>query len=377
MNALIGRGFLVALAGLLSGCGDSPKPLAPPIPRVRVFEVGLKASGQIRTISGQLAAADRSPLSFGIAGTVDRVNVSQGDLVEAEQVLATLDPEPLRLNLRQARSGLAAARARSIESEKAYERASALLTGGVISQADAEVATANVRSARASLRGAQAEVEQSERDLRRGELRSPFDGRIAERFIEPFQETGANEAAFVLLGSDALIVKLSVPEVLIRNVDYAQQVRVTFPTDLELEQIGVVSLIAARAGSGNSFPVEIQLPTSEADLRPGMTASVTFNFDAYLEGQTVYLIPISTVAIEVDLREVGRTQDELVSVFIVDSETSRLRVAKIHVGGLRGNQLEVYDGLKAGDKVVSAGVSFLRDGMEVEIWSPEQGLTGG
>jgi len=49
----------------------------------------------------------------------------------------------------------------------------------------------------------------------------------------------------------------------------------------------------------------------------------------------------------------------------------------VRIGGLRGNQLEVYEGLEPGDKVVSAGVAFLRDGMEAELWSPERGLGGG
>ena len=117
----------------------------------------------------------------------------------------------------------------------------------------------------------------------------------------------------------------------------------------------MVSLIGAQAGRGNSFPVEIQLPNSGADLRPGMSASVTFNFDAYLAGRRAYLIPLSAIAIDVGLLAGGNAEDAEVPVFVFDEETGRLRVQKVRLGGLRGNQLEVFEGLEPGDKVISAG----------------------
>ncbi len=375
-----GRLRLLGLLLLLEvqlGCGRAEEPTNSRPPRVKAFEVGEEALGQIRSISGQVAAAHRSPLSFGVSGTVDRVNSSAGDRVAEGQVLATLDDEPLKIAVALARSKLAGSRAVLVEAEQAYGRAERLIEAGALSNAEFEIATSNVRSARANLRGAQSELEQAERDLRRGDLRAPFDGQLAERSIEPFQEVGANAPAFVLQADQALKIELQVPEALIREVDYNQAVRVRFPTLEDVELVGLVSLIGAQAGTGNSFPVEIQLPNSEADLRPGMTASVTFNFDAYLEGRRAYLIPLAAIAIDVGLLAGGDAEDAEVPVFVFDEETGRLRVQKVRLGGLRGNQLEVFEGLEPGDKVISAGVAFLRDGMEVELWSPELGLGDG
>ncbi len=368
---------LLLLLEVQLGCGRAEEPTNSRLPRVKAFEVGEEALGQIRSISGQVAAAHRSPLSFGVSGTVDRVNSSAGDRVAEGQVLATLDDEPLKIAVALARSKLAGSRAVLVEAEQAYGRAERLLEEGAGSRANFEVATSNVRSTRASLRGAQSELEQAERDLRRGDLRAPFDGQLAERSIEPFQEVGASASAFVLQADRALKIELQVPEALIREVDYNQAVRVRFPTLTNVELVGLVSLIGAQAGTGNSFPVEIQLPNSEADLRPGMSASVTFNFDAYLAGRRAYLIPLSAIAIDVGLLAGGNAEDAEVPVFVFDEETGRLRVQKVRLGGLRGNQLEVFEGLKPGDKVISAGVAFLRDGMEVELWSPELGLGDG
>jgi RND family efflux transporter MFP subunit len=369
--------FGIAILGSALACGPPNEPPQPRPPRVRVFEVSEESSGQARTVSGQLAAAKSSPLAFGVAGTVDSVKVDQGDAVDEGQVLATLDAEPLRMELERARSRLSANRATLVETERAYERASGLLSQRAVAQSEVEVAEANVKSARAALRGSQSQVEDAERDLRRAELRAPFSGTIAQRSIDPFQEIGANEAAFVLQGEGALVVKAQVAEAVIRNVDYAQPVRVTFPTSPDVELVGVVSLIAARAGAGNAFPVEVQLPDSEADLRPGMTARVTFNFAQYLEGRTAYLIPLSAIAIDVGLLAGKSDQDPEVPVFLFDEATGRARVRNIRVGDLRGNQLEVLEGLEPGDQVISAGVPFLHDGMEVRRWSRTSGLGGG
>lgn len=368
---------LLGLSSLAVACGSAPEATAPPIPRVKVFEVGDEAQGQLRSISGELAAAKTSPLSFGVAGTVDRVHVNQGATVKEGQILATLDREPLRLQLQRKRSDLSSSNAKAAEAKQEFDRAKTLADQGVGSRANVEVATATLKSARAILRGHQAAVEEAERDLGRAELRAPFAGGIAERSVDPFEEVGVNTAVFLLQSDEALVVKVQVPEVLVRHVDYAQPVRVTFPTQEGLDLAGVVSLIGAQAGSGNSFAVEVQLLESRDGLRPGMTAKVAFNFDAYLEGKTSYLIPLSAIAIDAALIQGGSPEREEVPVYLLNEEAGRVEQRMVRIGGLRGNQLEVFDGLQPGDKVISAGVAFLRDGMEAERWFADQGLSDG
>lgn len=323
-----------------------------------------------------IAAADASSLSFGVGGTVDRVVADVGQVVEERQLLATLDAKPLRLATERARAELGGARAKVVEARQAYERAQRLLPQRAVSKAEVEVATATFRSARANLDSAHSALEEAERDLERTELRAPFAGTVAERSLEPFQEIGANDAAFVLQSNDALVVQASIPEALVRLVHYNQRARVRFPSlDDESEALGLVTLIGAQAGDGNAFPIEVTLRSSDPALRAGMSASLTFNFDAYLGGRSAYLIPVSALALDAGLTDrLAVAGDQEVPVFVFDEATSTLELRRVRVGGVRGNELEVFEGLEPGDKVVSAGVAFLRDGMEVDLWSPEQGL---
>ena len=353
-------------------------------PRVKYFIIGERATGQSRRISGKLVAAESSPLSFGVGGTVEEVLVVQGDVVSQGQRLAALDAEPLRLAVEQARAQLNISRAKVAETKQVYDRTVTLFEKRASSQAEVDTATANHGAARGNLRATQSDLDRKERDLSQAELKAPFAGTIAARSIDPFQEISAGSEAFVLQTADALEAEVRVPETLIRDVDYGQVVQVTFPTLADTVVSGVVSEIGSRVENGNAFPVSIQLSSTEADLRPGMTASVTFNFDAYLDGQTVYLIPLSAIAIELGMIRQARAQNTndtndaeasrgTAPIFVID-DANQLQVRNIQVGDLRGNQLEVFDGLTAGEKIVSAGVAFLREGMRVELWTPEQGL---
>lgn len=367
---------LVLVATLALGCSKAPESEVEAIPRVRVFEVGETTLGQVRTLSGEVAAGTTSPLSFGVAGTVDKVLVTRGASVAPGDLLATLDAKPLKLSLDQARAELSGARAKLEEAEQSYERATKLLAERAVTKAEHEVATSQLGSARASLQSARSRADQAERDLERTELRAPFSGQIAERSLDAFQEISASEPAFVLQGDQILKVRLQVPDTLIRNVDYGKAAQVRFPTVPDLTLVGIITLIGAQAGAGSAYPVDVQLPETETDLRPGMTASVTFNFDQSPDGEAVYLLPLSAVAVDVGLLRPGLAP-LTVPVFVLDESSGTLAVREIQVRELRGNRLEVHAGLSPGDKVVSAGVPFLREGMEVEVWQPELGLSDG
>ena len=366
---------------LSHGCGeDLPVRVEEP-PRVKYFVVGDQATGQSRRISGRLVAADSSPLSFGVGGTVAQVLVAQGDAVRQGQLLAALDVQPLRFAVEQARADLTVAAAKAAETKQTYGRTLDLLAKGVASQAEVDTATANHASARGNLQALRSALKRKEWDLSHAELVAPFSGVIASRSVEPFQEMSADTEAFVLQTANALEVELRVPETLIRDVDHGQTVEVTFPAIAGLTLGGVVNEIGSRAETGNAYPVSIRLWGADADLRPGMTANVTFNFDAYLDDRTAYLIPLAAIAIEFGAirraREGGVPLSEsTVPLFVID-DANRLQVRDVVVGDLRGNRLEVYEGLEAGEKIVSAGVSFLREGMVVELWTPERGLMDG
>lgn len=368
--------LLTAALTAAPGCGEDAAPDVEPTHRVRVFVVGKRSTGQSRRISGRVEAADESTLSFGVGGQVAKVIAQRGQTVVEGQELARLDDEPHRLAAEEARANLASARARLVEAEATYDRVKDLVARRAAAQKELDAATTGLATADGDVKAAQGALDRAQLDLARTRLVAPFPGQVVDVTIDPFQDVAAGEPAVVLSAAGALKVELLVPETMIRDVDYGQTVRVTFPT-LEGEEVpATVTRIGAAAESGNAFPVTVRLAESEADLRPGMTAGVTFDFSAYLDGRTAYLVPLSALAIDAALlREPPADADagsREAPLFVFDPETGTVRYRAVRVGDLRGNEVEVFEGLESGDQVVSAGVAFLRDGMRAAVWEPRR-----
>ena len=371
--------FLCLSLLLVAACSDAPVEQAAAVPRVKTVVIGETAQGQVRRISGTLIAADSSTLSFAVSGTVDKVNVSAGQSVSEGQVLASLQKRPFELNVQNSRAELNIARGQLNEKSKRYQRMQELYDENIVSGSELDVAEAELNTANGNLAAAQSRLENAERDLKKTTLTAPFAGKLAERNIDPFQEVSVGMEAFILESSGTLQAEVLVPETMIRDVDHAQLVQVEFPTLDDVQIAGEVIEIGSQVQAGNAFPVKVQLAPNQVDLRPGMSAAVVFNFRDYLDNQTVFMVPLAAVALEAGLlsnygkpRPDGRQRQAPIYVF--DEASSTLELRKVNVGDLRGNLLEVFSGLDAGDRVVTAGVSFLQDGMQVRLWDVDQGL---
>jgi RND family efflux transporter MFP subunit len=350
---------------VLWGCSDPP-PAEEVTPSVKVFVVGKQATGQSRRISGKVDAAERSTLSFGVNGRVLEIIAVKGQTISKGQLLARLDDEPFRLKLADARTRLNTARATLVEANAMFDRIDNLVKRRAATQKDLDAATRKLATADGDVRSAQSALAQAELDLARTRLTAPFAGQVVDVPVDPFQEVAASEAVVALQVAGALEVNVLVPETLIRDVDYGQAVQVTFPTLSGVKVPGLVTKIGAEAEAGNAFAVTVILQESDTDLRSGMTASVTFNFNAYLGERTAFLIPLSAIAIEAGLRSSRESSAETESsgnrapVFVFDPASGKIQLQELVVGDLRGNEIEVYEGLQPGDQVVSAGVAFLR-----------------
>ncbi len=356
--------FLIAFILLSFGCAPEVVDGAEPLKRVKVIEVGKTSEGQLRRISGQVIAADTSRLSFGVGGTVARINVSPGDRFDAGQVLAQLDAEPLRIAAEQSRAQLTSARAKFREAEQNLNRMRELRTRGVASQADVDSAVAAFESAQGNVRSEAANVERNERDLGLVNLVAPFAGQVSERGAEAFEEVSASQAVLTVQSEGAFEVQVGIPETLIRYIDYGQTVAVSFPSGTA-DIPGVVNEIGARPEAGAAYPVSVQLSSAAEELRAGMTASVVFNIGLAEREGPVYLIPLSAIALDAVTPEAQAGSEA--PVYVVSDGT--LTIRKVRIGDVRDNELEVYAGLNAGDLVVSAGVPFLHEGMRVELWT--------
>ena len=363
---------LVASSLVLVGCGeDTPEEIPIVAPVVKLETVSERATGQVRSISGVVEPSDSSSLSFQVPGRVLEVHVSAGETVVVGQVLARLDRINYQIAVDAAQSQLNSARARRAEADDDLDRKRALIDKGFVTQAAVDSSQASFEAAAASVNVAASDLERARKDLGRTVLVAPFAGTISSRDIEPFVEVSVGTSIFEIQSNGDMEVRVLVPETIIREVDYGQPVSVSFPT-LPGELIGgTVSEIASRAEAGNAFGVKVTLvELGGVDIRAGMTAKVTFNFQSYLEGQDAFLIPLSAIAIK-ETEQVPSSEETdraTAPVFVFDPERGAVFRRDVGLGDIRGNDVEVFSGLKEGERIVTAGVAFLYDGMLARPW---------
>lgn len=367
---IVGAG-LIGLG--LVGCDNAPETVTEkPIPVVKFQTVSETSSGRRLRLSGILEAADTSVLSFQVGGRIAAIHVQVGDVVVAGQLLAELEKSDFENELKSARAQLSSSRGALKEAREALNRKKQLYTKKLVAASALESAQASFEAAAGSVGVAQSAVKQAEEDLSRTVMTAPFAGTIAARQVDPFLDVPAGQSAFDLQSDVGMEAKVLVPEGMIREVDFGQAVKVTLPTRKGLELGGTVTEIASRANIGNAFDVSVTIGDVEGlGLRPGMTATVTFNFQSYLEGKTVYLIPMSAIsAKEVTLLDAGSLpQGRRAPIFLFDEATGTASKQFVLVGDIRGNSIEVYDGLAPGDRIITAAVSQLYDGKKVRLWT--------
>lgn len=315
----------------------------------------------MRRFPGTVEAIDISALAFEVAGNTRDVNVLQGERIRRGQVLAILDETPYRLNVESARADVGRAEAELSKQATELDRQQQLHAKGWVAKAALEQVTAAYKSAQNQLRYAQSRLNLAERDLEKTVLTAPFDGVLAARLIEPFQEVSRGQVAFEAYVEGGMQVSFAVSETVVGGIALGQPGQVTFPSEQLGRLGGRVTEMSSAANEANAFEVVVALDGAPSQVRPGMSAEVELLL-AGPGGEGAFLVPLSAI-----LPGEGQGRGY---VFVFDPQTSRVRKQPVGGGGVEGNMISVTEGLEAGDVIATAGVSFLRDGQEVRLAAP-------
>jgi multidrug efflux system membrane fusion protein len=358
--------FVLILATF--GCRKKEEP--PEVIRsIKWTEVAEVTAKQVRMISGTTKPVDQTALSFAVAGTVEKVEVKLGQEVEKGQVLAELDRQPFVLAVKDAEAGLAKAQAIVVERRANYERYVALYESNNASKAELDEARASFDSAKSQVNAAQAQLGLARRDLRKTKLRSPFNGTISVKDIEPYVEVPVGRAVFGLDGEESgYEVSAAVPDSLLINLSVGDEAEVIFPTLNNRRVRGVITELGSRSRTASTYPVTVQLQEQYDDFRSGMSVEVAFEFIPESETgeqiETGLAVPLAALTVG---------EEKTYFVFIYDEKTSTVKKTQVKTLNVRENDVLVEPGtLKAGEIIATAGVQFLNDGQKVNLMKEEK-----
>ena len=346
----------------LAGCKEDVKPVEEIRP-VRYVLAGSSNGLNSQQFSGEIRARHDSQLAFRVAGKVMERRVNAGDSVKKGQVLAVLDGSDYQLDTAARQAQLAAARADLAQQEADLKRYRELLSQNFISAAQVERQQTAVQAARASVQQAQAALSASHNQSSYTALLADSDGVISSISAEPGMVVAAGQPVARLAANGEREVAFQVPENAVEAVRRASSFKVRLWADGRELDAKLRELAADADSATRTYAARLSLNGSDADVRLGMTASVR----AVLPGQqgASMRLPLSAI---LDLQ--GK---HYVWVINAQSQVGRKAVA---VGDIDGDSIAISSGLRAGEKVVTAGVHLLRDGQRVTLLEQDAAVRG-
>jgi RND family efflux transporter MFP subunit len=344
----------------LSACREAPPPPVERIRAIKTFTVDELASGKIRKFSGVIEAADSSSISFEVSGNVREVNVDVGDKIKKGQVLARMDKRTYKLNVKAAEAGVGRAKVELADKRNDLDRFQRInkQDPGAVSQAALDNSQAAVDGAIKNVQFSKSQLKLAQRDLEKTVLRAPFDGVIANRYVDPFTEVARGKKLFDVYENTGMEVAISIPEDVIGDIYMEQKGIIQFAVIADKPYHGVVTEISKVAGTANAFPIKLTIEDLDDRIRPGMTAQVTLEL-AGADEESVYLIPMSALS--------QRSDTTKSWVFVYDATTSTVKKTSVVGTSVRQNDVVISGGVQAGDIIAVAGVSFLEDGQKVKL----------
>jgi RND family efflux transporter MFP subunit len=322
-----------------------------------------------------------------------RLKTLQGQLDQARAALRALQAGERPEQRMRLEAAVRAAEVKLANARAEFDRASRLHKTGGASRAALELAETNYRVGQeehkaaiqmleigtiareedlegqeAQVRALEGRVVEASIQLQDTTLRAPYDGVIAQRFVEENQNIMAKQPVVRFQDVDEVEVLVDVPETVMAA---------------NLRAADIVQLVAEFGGApGVQFPVQIREVAQAADpvtqtfqvrvalqsppgvnLLPGMTATVTLTYRrARVLGDQIQ-VPISAVFQD-------STGEQVAWVLGPDQTVTR---QPVKLGEATGDRIAIMDGLQPGDRIAVAGVRSLRDGMKVRDLSDALG----
>ena len=348
---------------LLTACSRQA-PVPEPVRAVRTLTIAAGQAGGSVDYAADVRPRVESRLGFRVGGKMVSRPADLGDSVKAGQVLASLDPQDLRLGQEAARSSVQAARVNYEQAEADLKRFKELRDQGFISTAELERRETTLKSAQAQLEQAQAQASVQVNQARYSTLVADVSGVVTAVEAEPGAVLAAGATVLRVAQDGPRDVVFAVPEdqaAAIRSLqDRAGALQVRMWGDGAAPLPATVREVAAAADpTTRTFVVKADIGKTAARL--GQTATVSI------------ALPVVPGVVKLPLTAVFEQQGKS-SVWLLDTASMTVRAQAIQVAGAEGNWVIVAGGLSPGQQIVSAGVHVLTAGQKVSLYGAAPAL---
>lgn len=343
---------LCIIGGMVWNEHRQTKAVANDITVVRTAIVGVAAATQGYTYSGEVRGRYESQLAFQVNGKIIKRNIELGSVINAGDVLMQIDPKDIQQTVNSTSAQVSSAESQLRLAESNLNRYRQLYEQGAVGRMVYDQYVSAYEVAMASVQQASAQYTQGANQLDYSLLRADKPGVISAITAEMGQVVSAGQPVLTLVQDGEREVEISVPENRIEEMRKAQQIKVTFWALSNVATDGSVREISPMADPvTRTYKVRISLLNPPPEIKLGMTAAVTL-----LSSNTQQTVTIPLAAIYQN----GDTP----AVWVVTGNTIILRPIKI--GQFGDGTIQVLEGLRQGDRIVTAGVQKLKEGQKVK-----------
>ena len=285
--------------------------------------------------SGTVQAVNELNFVSSVQGRVIAIYADKGRYVHKGDALLKIDSELLESDYN---ASLAAYEAMEQDVRRFTASNEA---GGVTDQ--------QLESMKTQLVAAKSRLDRSRKMLDDAIVKAPISGMINSRYVELGSLLAPNVPLFDIVNDGQLKIQVSVPESKVNMLVKGQVVDFTCSSAPGKTFSGKISFIGVKTDRGLNYPVEITLDRDK-DLHIGMYLKAQFSQNAQRTG---VLVPRKAI--------VGSAK--AANVFVVKDNKARQR--EVTLGDMVGDQVEVLDGVSAGEEIITAGIMNVADGSDV------------
>jgi membrane fusion protein (multidrug efflux system) len=278
-----------------------------------------------------------APVTARTGGEVTEILVEEGDLVKKGQLLARLDGERVRLQVKQAKANLE-------KTNREYERFINLHDRGLVSSAAFD-------EMKYDLDALQARYELQQLNYSYTYIRAPLTGIVSTRDIKIGQHLNSGDTTFRVTDTSELVAYLLIPQSELAKFSAGHAAKINVDAMPERDFTATIARISPTIDTRNgTFRATAYINNDDGMLAPGMFGRVEI---AYEKHSNALVIPTEAVLQE----------DNVSVVYVVDNGAAVRR--PIETGIESDGNIEVLSGLEGNEHIIVTGQNSLRDGSRV------------
>src|SRR4051812_5785855 len=319
-----------------------------PVPTVKAatLTAAEAPTPDVLTLTGMIAADQRSDVTADTQGKVINVMVERGQRVKIGQPLIQLDVRSAALSAREAQAALQSARVSKQLADDECARTKQLLDKGAITKSEFDRQNTQCLNAVEQVAQAQARNDMMSKSVADGMVRAPFDGTVTEKDVSPGEWVAPGKPLFTLVDDDPLKIELAVPEKAVTDVKKDQRVEIVAVAHPDKKFGATITRLGAEIGKSRALTAEAVID-KDSGLVPGMFAEAHI-----IIGQSPRIVLPAEAVVR---------RGETWHAFLVKNGIAEDRV--VQLGASPGDgKVAVVQGVAKGDKVIAKVTDQVIDG---------------